>query len=112
MENVKIFIKPDLSGTIPPLCKDGITYEENNYLIYLIFLTLAKQFSLAANIITPFSSRNMHSLESIHTHPLEAEATLNYLLAGKAAGPDGINNLPLKQLPRPLLNPLTVLFKF
>ena len=23
------FIKPDFSGTIPPLCKDGITYEES-----------------------------------------------------------------------------------
>ena len=26
---LKGFINPDLSGTILPLCKDGITYEEN-----------------------------------------------------------------------------------
>ena len=43
-----------------------------------------------------FTSRNRHSLESIHTNPHEVEETLDSLSVGKAAGPDGINNRLLK----------------
>ena len=60
--------------------------------------------------LPPSASRNRHSLESIHTNPHEVEAFLNSLSVGKAAGPDGINNRLLKQLSKPLSNPLSDLF--
>ena len=60
--------------------------------------------------LPPFTSRNRHSLESIHTNPHEVEETLNSLSVSKAAGPDGINNRLLKQLSKPLSNPLSDLF--
>ena len=62
--------------------------------------------------LLPFTSRNTHLLESIHTNPHEAGETLNSLSVGKAACPVGINNRLLKQLSKPLSNPLSDLFNF
>ena len=91
---LKGFIKPDLSGPIPPLCKDGTTYEENIDKAYLLNAYISSQTVLdeSQSTLLPFTSRKRHSLESIHANPHEVEETLNSLSVGKAAGPDGINN--------------------
>ena len=75
-----------------------------------MIISLVRQSLMKANLLPPFPSRNRHSPESIHTNPYEVEETLNSLSVGKAAGPDGINNRLLKQLSKPLSNPLSDLF--
>ena len=65
---------------------------------------------MKANILPPFTSRNIHSLELIHTNPHEVEEILNSLSVGEAAGPDGSKNRLLKQLSKPLSDPLSDLF--
>ena len=47
-----------------------------------------------------------------HWNQYTLEKTLNSLSVGKATGPDGINNRLLKQLSKPLSNPLSDLFNF
>ena len=67
--------------------------------ICLMVISLVRQSLVKANLLPPpFTSRNRHSFESIHTNPHEVEETLNSLSVGKATGPDGINNRLLKQL--------------
>ena len=51
-----------------------------------------------------------HNLESISISSLEVEDILKTLKTGKAAGPDFIDNRPLKTFARPLSAPLTDLF--
>ena len=90
---LKSFIKPNQSSSIPPLNKDGVTFEDDNDKANILNDYFADQTSLDETHATlpPDPPDNLPHFDSVTVSPEEVELTLRSLSTGKAAGPDGIN---------------------
>ena len=108
------FIKPEQTSGIPPLSHDDKTYSTEREKAEILNTHFTKQTFLTetnARLQTAFIDPPL-KLDRISTLPSEVESTLPALKTGKAAGPDSINNIILKELAQPLSSPMSDLFSF
>ena len=62
--------------------------------------------------LPPNMTNSPFHIDRISILPTEIESTLSVLKTGKAAGPDSVNNIILKELAQPLSSPMSDLFNY
>ena len=115
-KTLKRIIKPSESSNIPPLCNQGELFSDNKDKAEVFNDFFSSQNTTnETNATLPednFENRYNETVVSIHLSPSEVETCLKSLKAGKAAGPDTLNNRILKELSSPLSSPVCDLFKY
>ena len=103
METLKHFIKPNITTSIPPLCKDDTVHTTEADKASLMNDFFVEQTILDESNATlpPNIDPSENNLNSISTSPHEVESILKSLHLGKASGPDEISNHILKKTSYP-----------
>ena len=111
---LKNTIKPEQSTGIPPILHDDVIYSTEKEKAEILNKHFTKQTVLNetnANLPPNMTNSPFH-IDRISILPTEIESTLSALKTGKAAGPDSVNNIILKELAQPLSSPLSDLFNY
>ena len=111
---LKQFIKPEQTSGIPPLSLDDRIYSTEREKAEILNTHFTKQTFLTgtnATLPTAFIDPLLKQ-DRISTLLSEVESTLRAIKTGKAAGPDSINHIILKELAEPLSSPMSDLFNF
>lgn len=109
---LKTVIQPEQKTGIPPILHEDTIYSTEQQKAEILNKHFTNQTILNernATIPSTHISPPFH-LDRIFTSPTEIESTLLALKTGKAAGPDAVNNIILKELAQPLSSPMSDLF--
>ena len=111
---LKNTIKPEQSTGIPPILHDDAIYSTEKEKAEILNQHFTKQTVLDetnANL-PPNMPNSPYHIDRVSILPTEVESTLRALKTGKAAGPDSVNNIILKELAQPLSSPMSDLFNY
>ena len=111
-KNLKCFIEPSQTSSIPPIKGNGTIYSDNADKANLLNNYFTERSSLGDSNATLAVDLDLSdfTLNSISVTAKEVEAKLKSLQIGKAAGADAINNKMFKELAQQLSFPLCDLF--
>ena len=116
-KTLKGFISPSSSNTLPPLYdanKDTIVVDniEKANLLNSFFVSQSTLDDTAHLLPNECMVNGEYSLSTFRIQPSEVRDVLITLNVGKASGPDGINNIVLRQTANELAIPLCQFFNF
>ena len=116
-KTLKGFISPTSSNTLPPLYdanKDTIVVGniEKANLLSSFFVSQSTLDDTAHLLPNECIVNGEYSLSAVRIQPSEVRDVLITLNVGKASGPDGINNIVLRQTANELAIPLCQFFNF